>query len=98
MVFIRPKILRDGAQAAIETNSKYNYMRDEQRKATQARAAADPAGRDEAPELPPAPPPAERPRRLRAAPAREANEGRGADAPTTPQPQEPPTPPPQAKQ
>ena len=27
MVFIRPKILRDGVQAAIETNSKYNYMR-----------------------------------------------------------------------
>ena len=28
MVFIRPKILRDGVQTAIETNSKYNYMRD----------------------------------------------------------------------
>jgi len=27
MVFIRPKILRDETQAAIETNSKYNYMR-----------------------------------------------------------------------
>jgi general secretion pathway protein D len=32
MVFIRPKILRDGVQTAIETNSKYNYMREEQRK------------------------------------------------------------------
>ena len=31
MVFIRPKILRDGTSAAIETNSKYNYMRDLQR-------------------------------------------------------------------
>jgi len=30
MVFIRPKILRDGAQTAYETNSKYNYMRDRQ--------------------------------------------------------------------
>ncbi|MEM1263418.1 MAG: type II secretion system secretin GspD [Pseudomonadota bacterium] len=28
MVFIRPKILRDGTQTAIETNAKYNYIRD----------------------------------------------------------------------
>ncbi|MFK8016629.1 MAG: type II secretion system secretin GspD [Gammaproteobacteria bacterium] len=28
MVFIRPKIIRDGSQAAIETNQKYNYIRD----------------------------------------------------------------------
>ena len=32
MVFIQPKILRDGVQASFETNSKYNFMRDEQRK------------------------------------------------------------------
>jgi|KBSMisStaDraftv2_1062788.scaffolds.fasta_scaffold50031_2 general secretion pathway protein D len=31
MVFIRPKILRDGFDTAIETNAKYNYIRDEQR-------------------------------------------------------------------
>ncbi len=30
MVFIRPKILRDGVQATLETNAKYNYMRDKQ--------------------------------------------------------------------
>lgn len=30
MVFIRPRILRDSRQAAIETNSKYNYIRDQQ--------------------------------------------------------------------
>ena len=30
MVFIRPKILRDGLAAAIETDAKYNYIRDEQ--------------------------------------------------------------------
>ena len=30
MVFIRPRILRDGIEAAIETNAKYNYMRDQQ--------------------------------------------------------------------
>ncbi len=28
MVFMRPKILRDGVQAAFETNSKYRYIRD----------------------------------------------------------------------
>jgi general secretion pathway protein D len=33
MVFIRPKILYDGVQTAIETGAKYNYIRDEQRAA-----------------------------------------------------------------
>jgi general secretion pathway protein D len=33
MVFIRPKILRDGVATAIETGAKYNYIRDEQRAA-----------------------------------------------------------------
>lgn len=28
MVFIRPKILRDTMETAIETNAKYNYLRD----------------------------------------------------------------------
>ncbi|MEJ0040555.1 MAG: type II secretion system secretin GspD [Gammaproteobacteria bacterium] len=32
MVFIRPKILRDGVQASFETDAKYNYIRDEQRR------------------------------------------------------------------
>jgi general secretion pathway protein D len=31
IMFIRPKILRDQAQAAYETDLKYNYMRDQQR-------------------------------------------------------------------
>jgi general secretion pathway protein D len=30
MVFIRPRILRDGVDATIETNAKYNYIRDQQ--------------------------------------------------------------------
>jgi general secretion pathway protein D len=30
MMFIRPKILRDAQQAAYQTDSKYNYMRDQQ--------------------------------------------------------------------
>jgi general secretion pathway protein D len=33
MVFIRPKILNDGVQTAIETNAKYNFIREQQRKA-----------------------------------------------------------------
>ena len=32
MVFIQPKILRDGVQASFETNAKYNYIRDEQKR------------------------------------------------------------------
>jgi hypothetical protein len=32
MVFIRPKILRDGVQTAFETDAKYNYIRGEQKK------------------------------------------------------------------
>jgi general secretion pathway protein D len=32
MVFIQPRILRDGLDATFETNQKYNYMRDQQRK------------------------------------------------------------------
>lgn len=31
MVFIQPRILRDGTDTAIETNQKYNYIRDQQR-------------------------------------------------------------------
>jgi general secretion pathway protein D len=30
MVFIRPSIIRDGVDAAIETNAKYNYIRQQQ--------------------------------------------------------------------
>jgi general secretion pathway protein D len=30
MVFIRPKILRDAEQTYMETNQKYNYIRDVQ--------------------------------------------------------------------
>ena len=32
MFFIRPKILRDGVQTAVETNTKYNNLRDQQLK------------------------------------------------------------------
>jgi general secretion pathway protein D len=58
MVFIRPKILYDGVTTAIETNAKYNFIRDQQQK-----AGANPGeilplipfNKD--PQLPPLPPP-----------------------------------------
>lgn len=57
MVFIRPKILSDGVQSAIETNAKYNSLRDLQQRMGQKQ------GRElielipgESPLLPPAPP------------------------------------------
>ena len=37
IMFIRPKILRDQAQAAYETDLKYNYMRDQQKSLDDAR-------------------------------------------------------------
>jgi len=30
MVFIRPRVIRDGVDAALETNAKYNYIREQQ--------------------------------------------------------------------
>ena len=56
MVFIRPKILRDGVQTAIETNQKYNYMREEQEKA-KGREPLPLLPRSGKPQLPPLPPP-----------------------------------------
>jgi len=32
LIFLQPRILRDDAQAAIETDAKYNYVREEQRR------------------------------------------------------------------
>jgi general secretion pathway protein D len=34
LIFLQPRILRNDAQAAIETDAKYDYMRSEQRKST----------------------------------------------------------------
>ncbi len=56
MVFIRPKILRDGMQTAIETNSKYNAIRDEQRKMGPRGELLPLLPFEAKPELPPAPP------------------------------------------
>jgi general secretion pathway protein D len=53
MVFIRPKILRTDEQSAIETNTKYQYIRDEQRKVTSEREYLPILPYVKQPELPP---------------------------------------------
>jgi general secretion pathway protein D len=52
MVFIRPKILRDGIQTAIETNSKYNMLREMRLKLHGGKAPLLPF--EKGPALPPA--------------------------------------------
>jgi general secretion pathway protein D len=58
IMFIRPKILRDPAQAAYETDIKYNYMLDEQRglKAREAIPLLPGVPRGKMPALPPGSP------------------------------------------
>ena len=56
MIFIRPKILRDPLQAAYETDSKYNYMRDQQMKYNKFELLPL-VPNVKKPLLPPAPPP-----------------------------------------
>jgi general secretion pathway protein D len=51
MVFIRPRILRDGVDAAIESNAKYNYMRDQQQGINKGKVPLMP--RERQPTLPP---------------------------------------------
>lgn len=51
MVFIRPTILRDGVQAAIETNAKYNVMRNQQLGRTRGKVTLLPG--EHQPTLPP---------------------------------------------
>jgi general secretion pathway protein D len=53
MVFIRPKILRTDEQSAIETNTKYNYIREEQRKVSGEREYLPILPGVKQPELPP---------------------------------------------
>ncbi|HEV7631867.1 MAG TPA: type II secretion system secretin GspD [Steroidobacteraceae bacterium] len=56
MVFIRPKILSDGMQTAIETNAKYNFIREEQRKQGLQKELIPLLPFDKPPSLPDAPP------------------------------------------
>ncbi len=62
MVFIRPKILRDGIATAIATDAKYNFMRQLQQEAASQPGEILPLipfNKD--PQLPPVPPPASAP-------------------------------------
>lgn len=83
MIFIRPKILRDDEQSAIETGAKYNYMRDLQRKANGREMLPMLPGVPK-PELPKLPPPAKE-----AAPAPE--KPKAAEPPSTTQPADNPS-------
>jgi general secretion pathway protein D len=51
MVFIRPRILRDGVDSMIETNAKYNYIRDQQLNRNDGKVPLMPGERQ--PTLPP---------------------------------------------
>ncbi len=55
MIFLRPKIMRDAAQSAYETDSKYNYMQDEQRSFERREIPPLMLGEHQ-PRLPPLPP------------------------------------------
>jgi general secretion pathway protein D len=59
MIFLRPKILRDQAQAAYETDLKYNYMQDQQKTFDHREVLPLLPGEHQPrlPPLPPAPPP-----------------------------------------
>jgi general secretion pathway protein D len=59
MIFLRPKILRDQAQAAYETDLKYNYMQDQQKTFDHREIPPLIIGEHQPrlPPLPPAPPP-----------------------------------------
>lgn len=56
MIFIRPKILRDANQAAVQTDSKYNYMLDQQLKYNKGELDVPLLPHSKKPVLPPAPP------------------------------------------
>jgi general secretion pathway protein D len=56
MIFIRPKILRDASQAAYQTDSKYNYMMEEQKRYNKGELDVPILPSHKKPLLPPAPP------------------------------------------
>jgi general secretion pathway protein D len=95
IMFIRPKILRDQSQAAFETDLKYNYMMDEQKKLNQQKDALQllpGVSRGKLNPLPPPPPPGTNPAASGAqAPA---NSGNAPANPAAPVPVVPPPPPP----
>ena len=99
MVFIRPKILRDGLATAIATDAKYNYIRSEQEKAGRPKSELLPLiPYTKEPRLPPIPPPLARPDDGAPAPAVASPDRlrpQTQPAPEQPQPAVPPPPRPQ---
>jgi len=101
ILFIRPKILRDPAQAAFETDLKYNYMMDQQKDLSRREALPLLPGVSRGKLEPPPPPPPPKPGGSTASPSgAPASPGVAApDASAAPAPQSspPPAPPPQGK-
>ncbi len=92
MVFLKPRILRDGMDTQIETTSKYNYMREEQRKQGRGELLPILPGVKK-PMLPPIPPPL--PRAEQPAPA---TPEKSVPAPAQPAPADPANTAPEPKQ
>jgi general secretion pathway protein D len=82
IIFIRPQILRDAAQAAYETDLKYNYMQDQQKSLNQREALPllPGTGRGKLEPLPSAPPSGS------TAPAPSGTAPKPAPAPLVPEP------------
>jgi len=92
ILFIRPKILRDPAQAAFETDLKYNYMMDQQKDLSRREALPLLPGVSRGKLEPPPPPP----KPGNPTPAPESGAAPEGAAPA-PQSSPPPAPPPQGK-
>jgi len=94
MVFLRPKILLDGFAAAIETDAKYNYMREEQLKSGRQKTEVLPLiPFTPEPHLPPLPPPLP-PRETAPVPVGPDGAPQAPQSSSVPEPTPPPTPPP----
>ena len=91
MVFLRPKILRDGLAAAIETDAKYNYIRNEQMRSGRPKSEVLPLiPFTPSPELPPLPSPL--PPREGVPQGAPLGGPPAGQAPNTPSPEGPPPP------
>jgi len=95
MVFLRPKILNDGFAAAIETDAKYNYMREEQLKSGPPKPDVLPLiPFTPGPRLPPIPSPLP-PRETTPGPVGPDGAPQAPQSPSVPPPTPPAQPPPQ---
>jgi general secretion pathway protein D len=83
MVFIKPRILRDGTDTAIETGQKYNYMREQQRTLGPRGEVLPLLPGTKKAILPELPPPPERSRSVEPTPASPANPGGPGSAPAS---------------